>query len=357
MKENGYEDPRKVEDGEDRALSELLREANGEMPTKDGLSLRDAVMRRVRNGDVQPRYLPTRSFRFPVATAACLVLCLVAAFAAKNGLLTRFGAKSADSAAPETYQLTTNTEEPTDEKKTGGAFLSDASFGAMPAAFDHDGADEETEEAEECTVADEADGAPVQEAQASVLQDTGSTGGALVRESKRAVTSTANSSDTSGENGAVLLSLPEDNTTEQFAVCDGVPLLEESAPDSEETVEESVTTDDVISENGASAGETSCRYAMRGPGTSSAAKAGGGASPALSADVAERMEKARAILTGLGAENVEPIRAETIAAHGEDVYCAFFDAIEDRADFAALYAEEVFTAYCETGEDALTVAG
>lgn len=54
---------------------------------KGGVTLHDAVMDRVRNGDTAPKYINTaadRRFRFPVATVASLAIVLVAAVIASN---------------------------------------------------------------------------------------------------------------------------------------------------------------------------------------------------------------------------------------------------------------------------------
>lgn len=57
-------------------------------PKKNGVSLHDAVMTRVKNGDTAPRYLNTsssgRKFMFPVATAASFVIVLAVAIIASN---------------------------------------------------------------------------------------------------------------------------------------------------------------------------------------------------------------------------------------------------------------------------------
>lgn len=66
-----------------KELSELVSESAPE-PKKDGVSLSDAVMDRVRNGDTAPKYINASKFRFPVATVAGLVIISVAAFVAVN---------------------------------------------------------------------------------------------------------------------------------------------------------------------------------------------------------------------------------------------------------------------------------
>ena len=68
-----------------KEISELTRECVPE-PVKDGLTLRQAVTERVRNGQTAPRYVNTSSgkFRFPFATAACVVVVMAVMFVASN---------------------------------------------------------------------------------------------------------------------------------------------------------------------------------------------------------------------------------------------------------------------------------
>lgn len=89
-------------DDEHRTLFESLREMSKNIastcpsPEKDGVSLRNAVMKRVEDGDTAPRYINTKSFRFPFATVACLAVFAVVVFISKNGYAQKnFGAENA----------------------------------------------------------------------------------------------------------------------------------------------------------------------------------------------------------------------------------------------------------------------
>ncbi len=60
-----------------KSLSELLRNSLP-TPVKNKISLSDSVIQRVRDGDTAPKYINSTGFRFPFATAACLlIVCAV----------------------------------------------------------------------------------------------------------------------------------------------------------------------------------------------------------------------------------------------------------------------------------------
>ena len=58
-------------------------------PEKDGESLHSAVMKRVKEGDIAPRYINTQSFRFPFATVACLCVVVAVVLMSKSGFMER----------------------------------------------------------------------------------------------------------------------------------------------------------------------------------------------------------------------------------------------------------------------------
>lgn len=69
-----------------KEISRLAKES-APTPQKNGVSLRQAVMNRVKNGDVAPKYINTSKFRFPFATAASLCVVIAVVLLMKNGYL------------------------------------------------------------------------------------------------------------------------------------------------------------------------------------------------------------------------------------------------------------------------------
>lgn len=90
-----------------KALSALVG-GSAPSPTKDGVTLHDAVMKRIEVGDTSPRYIYKR--KYPIATAACLLVCMAVVLIARNGF-GNFAEKEAfDAAAPETALLSDGME-------------------------------------------------------------------------------------------------------------------------------------------------------------------------------------------------------------------------------------------------------
>ena len=94
---NSNEEYRRIFE-EYKELSSLVSES-APIPEKDGVTLHDAVMNRIKDGDIAPRYNNTNTFRFPIATVASLALIVAAALIiGKGGSLS--GRLEADNFAP-----------------------------------------------------------------------------------------------------------------------------------------------------------------------------------------------------------------------------------------------------------------
>ncbi len=90
-----------------KALSALVG-SSAPSPTKDGVTLHDAVMKRIECGDTAPRYIYKR--KYPIATAACLLVCMAVVLIARTGF-GNFAEKEAfDAASPETALLSDGME-------------------------------------------------------------------------------------------------------------------------------------------------------------------------------------------------------------------------------------------------------
>ncbi len=119
-----------------RALFENLRKMSETVrgvcpsPEKDGISLRDAVMKRVSDGDTVPRYINTRSYRFPFATVACLAVFAAVVLMSRSGYMQKnFTAENAADMnySPANIKVTTG---------AGGAMLDAAGDYADEEAYD-----------------------------------------------------------------------------------------------------------------------------------------------------------------------------------------------------------------------------
>lgn len=79
-----------------KKLSYMARESVPS-PVKAGVSLHDALVSRIREGDTAPRYINV-SKRYPFATAACLLIVFAIVLVARSGIGNKFANKSFDSA-------------------------------------------------------------------------------------------------------------------------------------------------------------------------------------------------------------------------------------------------------------------
>ncbi len=98
---NANEEYRRIFE-EYKEISELACECVPE-PSRNGVTLHDAVMTRVRKGDTAPRYVGTSGkFRFPIATAASLAIILVVAAVATITTKTQGNMESMNFSAKDT---------------------------------------------------------------------------------------------------------------------------------------------------------------------------------------------------------------------------------------------------------------
>ena len=151
---NGNDEYRRLF-GKCREVSRLTRESIPE-PEKDGVRLCDAVMDRVRSGDTAPRYVNVsadKKFRFPVATAASLIIILAVV------VIARMTSGVQQMADVNSFSLESKTAEKASEPAAGGYIDENgAAFMAAPQAVtgaaeesvdDGYAADEEVAEPEE----------------------------------------------------------------------------------------------------------------------------------------------------------------------------------------------------------------
>ena len=121
-----------------KELSKLIAES-APVPEKDGVSLHNAVMDRVRSGDTAPKYINTSKFRFPIATVACLVLIAVTAFVAVNSNgINRNNMRDAE----------TNGVFISENEKSAPSEIMDTSFGILATDDMYYADEEDAEEAE-----------------------------------------------------------------------------------------------------------------------------------------------------------------------------------------------------------------
>ena len=95
---NENEEYRKLFD-ELKTVSDLVK-SSAPVPEKDGISLHDAVLGRVKNGDSLPKYINVRR-SYPIATAASLLVVCALVLFAKSGIAGKFANKSFDAASNE----------------------------------------------------------------------------------------------------------------------------------------------------------------------------------------------------------------------------------------------------------------
>ena len=85
-----------------KALSALVGDS-APSPMKDGVTLHDAVMKRIECGDTAPRYIYKR--KYPIATAACLLVCMAVVLVSRVGFGGFAEKAEFDAASPETEML------------------------------------------------------------------------------------------------------------------------------------------------------------------------------------------------------------------------------------------------------------
>lgn len=264
-----------------KELSKLISESVPE-PGKDGVSLYDAVMGRVRSGDTAPKYINTSKFRFPIATVACLVLIAVTAFVAVNSNgINRNNMRDQE----------TNGAFVQENVKSAPMEIMDTSFGIL-ATDDMCYADEEDEAEAEHSASGNAE---------NVFRDT-----------KVALYSAPLSEEFS------TVEYSENDTEAEEKTSDGG--FKYSAIASQNAMYDNAVTQDSVTES--SVEEETIKEADL-------------------AEIYSRMEYAK---ERVPAENL--ITLEKITELGQDKYILWFDSIVISPDFAELYSVESFTQYC-----------
>lgn len=304
--ENVDEDLMKLIDGNDeyrrifeeyREISRLTKECVPE-PEKDGVSLCKAVMDRVSKGDVAPRYLNVKGFRFPFTAAACIIVVFAALVVMRNG---NFGRKFDNGANESSFDA----EYKADTAEDG---ISDMQFGVMRTSECP-----ETEfgyvENEEVCDGDAANGSGGGFAMYSYSAETDDvTDDAAYEESadcKNGFFSAAPSDD-----GNAALEIAEevisDGTEDKF-------LRKEDASADGVSGVQSVIAEDELRDSSLCEAVLECmRYAEK---------------------------------CGVPTERL--FGADVILVYGEDLYIEWFDSIKDKDNFYELYCIEEFSAYCE----------
>lgn len=367
-----------------KEISALTSECVPE-PAKNGVSLHDAVMGRVRSGDTAPRYLFTntgRRFMFPVATAASLVIVLAAAVTAT--VMTKTVNKNA---ADE--QIADNGYVSEYSQKSRAEMFAPAPKDAKTASgreeyFDEDTADFGFEVAEE-EFADSVNGAGVDDGASGIVN------GGLKYESEEyayykasvendVVSEERNDVDNYREEVSDKTEAPETgsgssvyiqkdilkkgndavaNDDQELYDCDtySAPLEDKDIYVEGVAFETTLANDNELSSvkvehsgtEQSGAVDTSKSEGTQAADPSVTVDAAGEEydveledAENLSSAVAERLEKA----VRHSGYNGEKISLELIEAYGEELFIAWFDSIIDSPDFGTLYTADEYISYC-----------
>ena len=282
-------------------------------PKKDGVTLHDAVMKRVQSGDVAPRYTNTNSgkFRFPIATVASLVVVIAAAIVINNGGFV----KKASDVAIENAKVHESSAE-----NNSSINVTDARFSVM-STYERDVADSEMEIVNDADyISDAVDDNVPANGETSVytaepyLQDMQDVNGA--EETESAVT------DESVSEGVMFARAP-------MATND----VHTQRTENEES--DSAVCEDSISNTDTSGGKYETKK------TAGGSKARSTLTACL--DVISRMETAK--IKGVAPESL--ITLEQILELGAQKYIAWFDDILNSEEFVKLYNYDAFVVYCK----------
>ena len=312
-----------------KEISALASESAPE-PVRDGVTLHDAVMERVKNGDVAPRYINTGKLRFPFATVASIVVVIaVAVVLNKGGFLKKASDNSRenielyDSASEEeavipytdtSFGIMKTSDVNDEDVKSDGSF--ESGTGAMRASVKHEEetesetADEEAaylyDRYETETAGDDSDSGDVKQSGTQESLAEAPTGGKSHREQY--------------VNGSEY-----DTTFASPNVEESITEKAEAEPESKKSVNTHMTAD-------------SASYAKDYDSTVEFIYD--------NEEVISRMNSAEE--KGVPEKNL--IAVEDIIGLGEDNYISWFDSIKDRSDFTEIYGYEAFVKYCENAE-------
>ncbi len=294
-----------------KEISELASECVPE-PKKDGITLHDAVMKRVNDGDIAPRYINTGfgKHRFPFATAACLMIILAVVVVA--GITSR----SRDNR--EVYMMNDAVSMESSSENSGFNMApSDVKFAPKidAAVLDSGYADEEAV-VEDNAYVGMAMGASLSSEEAETEAAEEETGG--FRKAERAEAET----EEAPMYAAVVPS------TEYCKEIDG-----DSAVESLDVVLESTVN---ANAGITSTSETTAEFKKAESFDKATVEVD------IDAEVAYRLEIAGTY--DISEEDI--ITSEDIEAYGKENFIVWFDSIDGKSDFKELYGKKQFIRFC-----------
>lgn len=294
-----------------KEISELASECVPE-PKKDGITLHDAVMKRVNDGDIAPRYINTGFGKrsFPFATVACLMIILAVVVVA--GITSR----SRDNR--EVYMM--NDAVSMQSSVENGEFnMAPSNVKLAPridtAVLDAGYADEEAV-AEDNAYVDTARGASLSSKEAETEAAEEETGGFRKGES----------ADGETEEAPIYVAL--------------VPSTEYCKDIDVDSAEESsdVTSESIVNENAdiTSMSEPCAEFKKAESFDKATVEVD------IDAEIAYRLE----IVGTYDIPEEDIITLEDIEAYGKESFIVWFDSIEGKPDFKELYGKKQFIRFC-----------
>ena len=348
---NGNEEYRRLFE-EYRELSALISES-APSPEKDGVTLHDAVMKRIKDGDTAPRYINTSKFKFPVATVASIAVMAAVVIIMKNGA---FKNKTPDSAYNNMKSAADVSVEETSGSDGNTFFMSRTSGGTESASEDillqsveeSETVNTETYSAENggialASIETETASAPAyspdDEAVEAEYDESAAESDYTAIERQQTNTPGSGwtySADSDNEN-AVLGG--------GYAFDDNEEITVDTAKSAVPEAKNSLTTSETFEEDGE---EILCAYPTLEAAEEAVEEAEEAAEEpqsSLNPEVSSRMAYAAKVVPE---ENI--MTCEEIYSLGGDRYIAWFDEIYDKENFASLYTFENFEKYCENAK-------
>ncbi len=307
----------------------LLAKESAPAPQKNGVSLHNAVMNRVKNGDVAPKYINTSKFRFPFATVASVFVVVVVVWLMKSGVLPQNNKNLSDiSDINITSQKSTSQTEQFDESQSesGNNNCKTESNNAYFATFTA-----ENEKAVAFDTADTAETAEESESETenSVAAYTAKQNQAADSANGSAKKQTLNESQTTqnGTQNSDLTELPREQTSSAQTATGGgakAEVRKAAKNDSEQPNENTRNTEDCqnseILQNNVEESHP---------------------------QVFNNAEIPNLILLAEQLGATEKIDSQLISSLGEQKFVEWFQTISQSPNFKELYTEENFKNYCE----------
>lgn len=297
-----------------KEISRLAKES-APLPQKNGISLHQAVMNRVKNGDIAPKYINTQKFRFPFATVASLCVVIAVVWLAKNGVFPQNNKNLSDINI--TSQKTVlQTESVADDQKITEKSLNNAYFAPKNSSQTPNESATET---------------------AEISSDTTALPAAVSEESNTfSVNPHTSSQNTNyGENSN------NSHTPQTFQAFDNSNEYNNSTEPQNPQKSESPKT-----QNSPEIAEKEQLKLKSIPPTSNSSSVGGG-STSKSADNDE-VQKIISLAKELGASEV--IDSQLISTLGKQKFVEWFQSISQSQNFKELYTSENFKKYCENNQ-------